>query len=140
MRTLLVALVACIAASAQTTAAAYSQSAAAGVMSQWDVQTLLTNLEAQRKQLGPAFDRMGPDMWATNGAPQTYAVQWKAAKNEAEYLVGSAQALTKEPERLTLALDTLFRMQALDRTFGSLVEAVRKYQNPQLADTLAARV
>ncbi|HZU26572.1 MAG TPA: hypothetical protein VFA04_13690 [Bryobacteraceae bacterium] len=142
MRTLLVALLVCIGACAQTTAAAYSQNAtaAAGVMSQWDVQTLLTHLEVQTKQLGPAIDRMRPDMWATNGAPQTYAVQWKSAKNEAQYLVGSAQALTKEPERLTLALDTLFRMQALDRTLGSLVEAVRKYQNPQLADTLAAGI
>src|SRR5579884_3062789 len=133
MRTLFLALVLSAGAYPQAVApAVYSQStpAASGVMSEWDVRTLPAAIESQTKQLGPAIDRMRPDMWATNGAPQAYAVQFKSAKNEAQYLVGSAQALTKEPERLTLALDTLFRMQALDRTLGSLVDAVRKYQNP----------
>jgi hypothetical protein len=134
MRTLFLAMVLC--------AAAYSQAANAisGVTSEWDVRAMLTNLEAQARGLGPALDQMKPDMWTAKGASPTYAVQWKTAKNEVEYLVGSSQALTKDPERLTFALDTLFRMQALDRTLASLVQAMRKYQNAALADALQTRL
>jgi hypothetical protein len=42
--------------------------------------------------------------------------------------------LIKQPERLTLALETYFRMQAVDTMLGSLIEGIRKYQNPSLAE------
>src|SRR5579884_261657 len=126
MRTLVVGAMVCAAAFCQAT------NTGSGVMAEWDVGTMLTNLGAKTKQLGNLVDQMRPDMWATNGAPAAYSVQLKTGKDEVQYLIGSAEALSREPERMTLALDTLFRLQALDRTLGSLVQATRKYQNPSL--------
>ncbi len=111
-----------------------------GVMSEWDVRAMLTGLEKDAQQLAPPLEQMRPDAWTAAGASPTYVTQWKAARNEVQYLLGSAQALNREPERLTLALDALFRLQALDRTLQSLVTATRKYQSAPLADGLQAKI
>src|SRR5581483_7819415 len=136
MRMLFLAIVLGAAMNAQST----STAASAGVLSEWDVSTLLTNLENDANQLGAAVDQMKPDVWSRAGAPQGYVTQWRTAKNEVQYLMGSAQSLNQDPERLTLALDALFRMDALSRTLTSLVDATRKYQNRSLADQLQARI
>jgi hypothetical protein len=60
--------------------------------------------------------------------------QWKSAQSELGYFLSSISSLSKDSERLPLALDTYFRMQAMESTLGSLVEGVRKYQNPALAE------
>ena len=63
---------------------------------------------------------------------------WTSAKNELIYLLGATQTLAKDPEKLPAAIDTLFRMQALDSTLGSVIEGTRKYQNPAIADLVQA--
>ena len=79
---------------------------------------------------------MTPQEWVSKGAPQTYVTQWKGAEDELRYLVDSANALKKQPERLTFALDTYFRLQGLTARLDSLVDGVRKYQNPAVGDLL----
>ena len=105
----------------------------ASVASEWDVRKLLGNLDVQAQHLRPVIDQVKPETWTAKGAPATYQVQWKAAKAEVGYFLGSDEALARQPERLTLALDTYFRMQAMDATLGSLIDGVRKYQSPALA-------
>jgi hypothetical protein len=99
---------------------------------------MLTNLEARARQLGPMLDKLKPETWVKNGAPQAYAGQLTAARNELNYLLGSAQQLAADPENLPAALDTLFRMQALNSTLGSVLEGMRKYGNPAIADLVQA--
>ena len=84
----------------------------------------------------PILDQLTPQEWIAKGAPDTYVAQWKGAENELGYLVDSAKALAQSPERLTLALDTYFRMQSLEQRLGSLVEGVRNYQNPAVGDLM----
>jgi hypothetical protein len=55
-------------------------------------------------------------------------------------LLAAAQTLRKQPEKLTLALETLFRLQAVESQVNSLVEAVRRYQNPAVGDLLVSVV
>jgi len=109
-----------------------------GVNSEWDVQKLLDSLKLQAQHLQPIIQQVKPESWVANGAPQAYVTQWKTAQAEIQYLVASADALAKQPERLTLALDTFFRMQAMESTLGSVIEGIRKYQNPALADLVRA--
>src|SRR5262249_18356248 len=45
-------------------------------------------------------------------------------------------SLGKQPEKLTVALDTYFRMQSLEMRLNSLVDGVRNYQNPAVGDLL----
>ena len=106
----------------------------AGVASEWDVRKLLEKLDVQAEHLKPVIDQVQPETW--KGAPDSYQVQWKAARAELTYFLASGQALARQPDRLTLALDTYFRMQAMEFTLGSLMEGVRKYQSPELAEQM----
>ena len=106
------------------------------VTAEWDISRTISSLSATATRLKPILDQLTPQQWVEKGAPQTYVSQWKGAQDELTYLVGSAQALEKEPERLPLALDTYFRLQSLELRLNSLVDGVRTYQNPAVGDIL----
>ncbi len=107
-----------------------------GVQAEWDITKTIDSLATTAKRLKPMLDQLTPQEWVSKGAPDAYVAQWKGAQAELGYLVDSAKALEQQPERLTLALDTYFRMQALETRLTSLVEGVRKYQNPAVGDLL----
>lgn len=116
-------------------AAAVAQTAApTGVSSEWDIRKLLEGLDLQAQHLKPIIDQVKPEAWVSRGASDTYVAQWKSAQAELRYLLSAADGLSRDPEKLTLALDMFLRMQAMESTLGSLIEGIRKYQNPALAD------
>ena len=118
--------------------AVFAQTAPAsgGVESEWDLRKMLDALVAGTRKLKPVVDQVNPQNWQNAQAAQDYAPLWKSAQNEIQYLGVTTASLAKEPERLTLALETYFRMQSLDAMLSSLGEGIRKYQNPALADLL----
>jgi hypothetical protein len=105
-----------------------------GVPTDWDVQKLVQDVAAQSARLLPLVDQIHPKGWAAGGATDAYAQQWDSAHSQAQAVKLSADNLVREPERLPAALDTYFRLQNLEVVLTSLVEGVRKYQNPALAD------
>ena len=111
-----------------------------GVSSEWDVRKLLDSLVLQTEHLKTVIGQVKTDGMIANGAPQTYISQWNTAQTELKYLLASVEGLAKQPERLPMALDTYFRMQAMESTLGSVFEGMRKYQNPALADLLQSVV
>ena len=123
---------------ASTLALAQPSPSRGGVSSEWDVRKLLEGLDLQAQHLKPIIERIKPETWVANGAPEAYVVQWKTGQAELRYLLSSSEALARQPDRLTLALDTYFRMLAMESTFGSVIEGIRKYQNPALADLVQA--
>ncbi len=107
-----------------------------GVSAEWDISKTVSALSAQAKRLKPILDQLTPRDWVSKGAPAAYVTQWQGAQDELGYLVDSANALEKQPERLTVALDTYFRLQSLELRLNSLVDGVRNYQNPAVGDLL----
>lgn len=108
-----------------------------GLMPEWEARKMLADLAAQAQRFKPVLDQLNPQAWVATGAPETYVAQWKSTRNEVDYLVITTKALAEQPEKLTLALEALFRMQALETFMRSLEEGVRRYQNPALADLLS---
>src|SRR5439155_3549018 len=108
----------------------------AGVPTEWDVQKLVSDMAAQSGRILPLIEQIRPKEWVTRGASDTYVQQWDAAHSQAAALKLSVDNLVREPARLTAALDSYFRMQNLETVLTSLIEGVRKYQNPALADLL----
>lgn len=106
------------------------------VTASWDSSAKIAELSAQAARLKPLLDQLTPQEWIAQGAPQAYLTQWQDARKELEYLTSAADLFAKQPERLTAALDTLFRMQALEWRLESLVEGVRRYHNPAVGDLL----
>jgi hypothetical protein len=113
---------------------------AQGVSAPWDISQTIQALADQAARLTPILNQLTPEEWETKGAPAAYTTQWHAAQDEVGYLVNAAKALEKQPEKLTLALETLFRLQAVESQVNTLVDGVRRYQNPAVGDLLVSVV
>ena len=107
-----------------------------GLPTEWDVRTILESITAHSTRLKPLLAEVRPKEWVAAGASETYIQQWNSTVTQADSLNQSAANLSREPEKLTAALDTFFRLQNIDVVLMSLTEGVRKYQNPALADLL----
>lgn len=107
-----------------------------GITPEWDVRKNLTALAANAQRLQPMLEQIKPQDWISQGAPEAYVAQLKSTREQVQGLVYSTEQLTREPEKLTAALDALFRIETLDALLRSLGAGVRKYQNPALADLL----
>ena len=105
-----------------------------GVPTEWDVQKMVQNIASQSARVQPLVEQIHPKAWV--GASETYLQQWNSAHSQAQALKLSSDNLVQEPARLTAAIDTYFRLENLEVVLGSLIEGVRKYQNPALADLL----
>ncbi len=113
---------------------------AQGVSAPWDISQTLTSLAEQSKRLLPILEQLTPEKWEAKGAPAAYTAQWRSARNEVAYLLGASEAMKKQPEKLTLGLETLFRLQAVEAQVNSLIDGVRRYQNPAVGDLLVSVV
>ncbi len=107
-----------------------------GLEPEWEARKMLANLAAEARRFQPILDQVNPQTWVAAGAPETYVAQLKSTKAEIGYLEITTKALAEQPERLTLALEALFRMQSLEAFLRSLAEGIRRYQNPAVADLL----
>jgi hypothetical protein len=110
--------------------AAFAQEAA------WDNSPHARELSEQTAKLKPLLAKLTPQDWVAQGAPDTYVQQWKTAQQELEDLTNAARKLEQQPQGLTAAIDTYFRMQSLEWHLESVIDATRKYQSQQLGDQL----
>ena len=102
----------------------------------WDVRSQIKTQVAHIKDLEALLRKAEPSMWADNGAPDAYVSQLRNAKSSMEQLVAAADTLARDPDKLQPALETYFQMERVEFLLGSLREAIRKYQSPELADRL----
>jgi hypothetical protein len=103
-----------------------------------DLRPILDNISAQCKRLIPILEQIDPNVWITSkGAPDQYVHQWRSSQDQLKALIADAANLSQDPERLPAALQTYFRVQSVQMMLQSLVEGIRHYQNPALADLLA---
>jgi len=107
-----------------------------GFVPEWEIRKTVEAVAAQCQRLKPILDQVNPKDWVAKGAPDAYVAQWNSTKSSLEYMRVSAENLTREPERLTFALDTFLRLGSFESLLGSLAEGVRKYQNPAIAELL----
>ncbi len=111
-------------------------SQSASVPQAWDIGKTLRGVSDGVSRIMPILEQIRPREWVAQGAPDTYAIQWKASIAQANAISTSAQALLGHPEKLPDALQLLFRIQAFHAELASVGEGLRKYQNPALADLM----
>jgi len=105
---------------------------------QIEMKQVLEDLSAQTKRLIPILEQIDPNVWVTaKGAPDGYIRQWHSSQDQLKALLVDCTNLSKDPERLPAALQTFFRVQSIQVMLQSLVDGIRRYQNPALADLLA---
>ena len=110
----------------------------AGLEPDWDIGVILQEMSAHAGRLLPLLDRVDVKAWLEKGASATYAAQLRSSKDQATAFADGARDLARNPEKLSVSLELLFRIQGLETMLGSLEEGTRKYQDPALAQTLAS--
>lgn len=132
-------LIACaVALCAQTPPLQAPQQQTAGLETDWDIAAALQQIGDHAGRLLPALNRIDARSWVDQGASDTYAQQLQEAKEQTQSLADGAKALSKNPERLPVALELYFRMQGIDAMLNSVEEGMRKYQNPASAQALVS--
>lgn len=107
-----------------------------GIQNAWDIHKTLTAIALLADRVSPALDQIHPETW--NGAPEGYRAQATTCRNEVRALASEARKLDQNPEKLTDALQLLFRIRAAETVLASFGEGLRKYSNPPMADMLHA--
>jgi len=102
----------------------------------WDIHKTLDAIALHAERLAPFFDQIHPENWIAAGAPQAYVTQAKTCRSELLAIAAAARELSRNPEKLTGALQLLFRIRALEARLDSLGEGIRKYQSPPMAEML----
>jgi hypothetical protein len=99
---------------------------------------LLQEMSGQSARLLPALDKVDAQAWVEKGASETYVAQLQSAKEQAKALSDGARALARNPEKLAALLELFLRIESLDTMLRSLEEGIRKYQTPNVADSIAS--
>ena len=108
-----------------------------GVENAWDVRTILTGLNKDNADLKSLFDGLKPQQWVDQkGAPSTYILVWQTAERQLQDVTTVVNQLARKTDSLSLALDTYFRLEALDVTARSLEEGAQRYANRATAEKL----
>lgn len=103
----------------------------------WDDSPRAADLAAKVASLKPILDQLVPEDWVAQGGSITFVQQWRTAQDELRALSAAAGEFDKQPKKLTLGLDTYFRLQSVEWRFESLIEGARRYQNQAIADRMA---
>ncbi len=113
----------------------------AGLESAWTLRTILDDLLKDNEKLEPLLAQMNPQEWVTKkGASDVYVQQWQTAHAQLNQAMAAAKTLSQKTESLPLALDTYFRLEALEVTARSLEEAVMRYGDRFTADQLSGLI
>ncbi len=110
------------------------------VDNEWDLRKLLDELDRGTSRVKPVLVQADPAKWSDRGAAANYAPQFKSAQNQIDYLRTTRIEFAKQPERLTLALETFFRLESMEQSLSSFTDGLRKYGNPAVADLLDGAV
>jgi hypothetical protein len=117
------------------------QTSAVGLENPWDVRKIIADLQNDTGRLEPLLRRINPrDWYEKRGAPDTYMVQWQSAQGQMNDVLSAARLFAQKTESLTLALDTYFRLEALETAERALGEGVARYDTPATARDLNALI
>jgi hypothetical protein len=119
---------------------AQAQSSRPGIAPAWDVQSTLKQLVSQVEQYKGVVDKLRIQDWIQKGAPDAYLRQQQVVKTEVGYLDVVSNRLSAQPEKLSLALDALFRLQSLEILTASLSEGATRYQDKAVGDQLSSLI
>jgi hypothetical protein len=111
----------------------------AGLQPDWDIGVILGEISAHAARLVPTLDKVNAKAWVAKGASETYVAQLQSSKDQARAIAKDAEALRRNPEKLSKCLELYFRIDGMEQMIGSLLDGTRKYQDPKLAVELSSQ-
>ncbi|HEY3441539.1 MAG TPA: hypothetical protein VGK29_12330 [Paludibaculum sp.] len=113
---------------------------APGIAPDWDLKPQVEKIGPEVQRLRPLLDQLQPEKWLAAGAPAAYEKQYKDCLVNIGYVQNAAVRLAAQPAKLTLAVETLVRLETLIQLSTSVSQAVRRYQNPAVAELLESEI
>lgn len=110
---------------------------AGGITPEWDVRSYMASLVADVQRMRSLVNRVDAPHWVSRGAPDAYLQQSKSAQESMEHLVAATEALSKQPEGLTAALEAFFQLERMELLITSLNNGVRKWQSEYTANEIS---
>jgi len=107
-----------------------------GTIPRWEVIEMAGTLSAGTDDIVKILSQIRPKEWLQDGAPDAYVTQYETLEADILNLANSAQALARQPEKLSTTVDTFLWMDRVSSMVTSMSAGVRKYQNPSLGDLL----
>ena len=108
-----------------------------GIDAPWGVRKILDDLVADNEKLRSVFGALKPQEWySKKGASSAYIQQLEMGQRQLNDVVISSKLLAQRTESLPLALDSYFRLEALEVTARSLGEGAVRYADRRTADQL----
>jgi hypothetical protein len=118
-----------------------SKAPPAGLENPWDVRKIIADLQNDTANLQPLLKKINPQDWyEKKGAPSTYTFQWQSAQTQLNDVLAASKLFAQKTESLSVALDTYFRLEALEVTERALAEGVGRYDTPTTARELNALI
>jgi hypothetical protein len=111
---------------------------ASGVGAEWNTRESILEMSKHIGKVKPILDQLRPKEWESKGAPEAYGQQLASTLVELRGVEWALGNLSGKPEKLSFALDAYFRVQSFRSKVNSMAEAVRRYQNPAVAELIDA--
>ncbi len=100
------------------------------------IVAIFNGLSQHAARIEPMLQQLRPNDWVTKGAPDTYVTQWNSALEQLKAIQSDMSALAQRPDQMTECMKALFRVQASHQALNSLMDGLRRYQNPALAELI----
>ena len=107
-----------------------------GVIPPWEVREITGDIVKNVATGQKVLAELRPEEWFRDGAPEAYVEQLEMLRADLESTVLAAQALGRDPQRLSYAVDTFLWLERSDSLLDSMAAGVRKYYNGAVADLL----
>lgn len=107
-----------------------------GMIPRWEVTALAEDVVKHIATGEKVLSDLRPQEWVQDGAPEAYIDQLLTLRSDLESATLSAEALGRQPERLSYAVDTILWLERSDSLLSSMSSGVRKYYNGAVADLL----
>lgn len=108
-----------------------------GITAEWDVRSYMASLVSDVHRMRSLMNRVDAPHWVARGAPEAYLQQSKSSLEAMEHLVTATEELSRQPERLSAALETYFQLERMELLVASLNNGVRKWQSEYTANEIS---
>jgi 5'-3' exonuclease len=110
-----------------------------GVPPEWNVRAQLDELKSRFAAISPALEKVNLQRWKDEGVASAYLDQFTNIQTQLKSLSLAIADLRQTPEKLSVALEIFLRFDSLDAMQRAVMEAVRKYEAPELSEEIEAR-
>lgn len=117
---------------------AFAQQVTVTGYTEQDLLQILNGITQHLSRLEPMLEQVRAKDWIAKGAPETYAIQYTSAQKDIKTIQEGLTGLAQRTDNLQEGMRSLFKIQAFHRSLLSVMEGLRKYQNPALADLVSA--